>query len=349
MRDRAGHPRPSGFGRAGATEPPPAEVARDLNTICLKCLQKDPGKRYLSAQALAEELQRFLDGEPILARPPSLFERARRWSQRRPAVAALLAVLLLVLTGGFAGLTALWVHADGQRRLADAAHRDADDERRDAESARDAASRSQKRAEDALIESRQRLALNYLAYGQVCATASRIANARDWQDGEAARGEFRRRSDWLSVAGDPAVKPCLLSFSDALAQWTKGPPPAILQSESLRLAHACRDSWLNTVEKEFPTIAGTIRSQLYNRACRAADGLAEAKSWESGHLVRQEFWELYWGELAIVESKEVEAAMVRIGQAVKDWQPGDPPPSELRDLAADLRRACGIPLASAPK
>jgi tetratricopeptide (TPR) repeat protein len=79
------------------------QVPRDLETVCLKCLEKEPGRRYATAAALADDLRRFLDGRPVRARPAGAAARLLRWARRRPALAALVAVSLTAaaaLAGG---------------------------------------------------------------------------------------------------------------------------------------------------------------------------------------------------------------------------------------------------------
>jgi serine/threonine-protein kinase len=80
------------------------KVDRDLATICLKCLEKDPQRRYASALALAEDLERWLRNEPIRSRRISRLERVWRWCKRKPLVASLTAALVIAVTVGFAGV-----------------------------------------------------------------------------------------------------------------------------------------------------------------------------------------------------------------------------------------------------
>jgi tetratricopeptide (TPR) repeat protein len=91
-----------------------SKTPRDLETICLKCLQKETQRRYASASGLADDLARFLRGESIRARPIPAWERGLNWARRRPAAAALWAVTVLAVVGA---LVAAWFHVQTQNQL----------------------------------------------------------------------------------------------------------------------------------------------------------------------------------------------------------------------------------------
>ncbi len=102
-------------------DPPPlrkldARIARDVETICLKCLEKEPSRRYATAVELSADLRRWLTGHPIHARPVSRLERAARWCHRNPAVASLSAGVLLTLLLGTTVSTFFFLQADRRNR-----------------------------------------------------------------------------------------------------------------------------------------------------------------------------------------------------------------------------------------
>jgi WD40 repeat protein len=124
------------------------QIDRDLETICLKCLEKEPARRYGSADAVAEDLEHWLRGEPIRARPATPLERFGKWVRRRPALAALAGVVCLAALLGVAGLVAGLVVIAGKEREALAAKAATEDALGQAQEARG-------RAEDALIQLKQ--------------------------------------------------------------------------------------------------------------------------------------------------------------------------------------------------
>jgi tetratricopeptide (TPR) repeat protein/tRNA A-37 threonylcarbamoyl transferase component Bud32 len=168
-----------------------AGVPRDLETICLKCLQKEPHQRYATAAELADDLRRFLSGEPIRARPVGVAERLWRWARRNPGIATLIAAVLLLLTTVAAGSTAAAVRIRAEQRLA--------------EENSAAARRAQGDAEDALREVERQKQIAETSAAQARAAQGQAEKARTVAD-ELATVASEQRELALDAVGALVTK-----------------------------------------------------------------------------------------------------------------------------------------------
>ena len=155
-------------------------VDRDLETICLKCLEKDPQRRYGSAEALAEDLERWLAGEPIVARSIGALERTIKWARRRPAAAALAATSCVMLAALIGIVLVRGAYKDEQRQhLIVQTALEAEQQAREAEkTARGGEARQRAIAEAALEEARRANYFRNISWAQ-----------RDWEANNVSQAE----------------------------------------------------------------------------------------------------------------------------------------------------------------
>jgi tetratricopeptide (TPR) repeat protein len=166
-------------------------LPRDLETICLKCLHKQPQRRYRTAAELADDLQRFLAGEPITARPASLREGVWRWARRRPALATLAAAGCLAALA-LAGL-AVWHQADLRARLEQSRL----DERQARQAEESASRREQLTAQEGRVKDFLRAGEAALAEQDWATAQVQILRARDQAADEPELAELRGHIDRL--------------------------------------------------------------------------------------------------------------------------------------------------------
>ena len=165
-----------------------SRIPRDLETICLKCLEKDPRNRYATARDLADELDRFLAGRSIHARPLSAIGRAWRWCKRYPAIAFLSASVVLSLLAGLAGTSSQWACVRQEVTVSNSLRNEAEKKTKQVSFERDLAHQAERLA-------RRRL---YVADVNLAQVACEQGNT--WCANRTAQsthsGERRRGSSW---------------------------------------------------------------------------------------------------------------------------------------------------------
>jgi WD40 repeat protein len=230
-------------------------VPRDLETVCLKCLHKDPAHRYPSAEALAEDLEHWLAGEPIRARPAGPVERLGRWCRRNPLVAGLMAAVAGSLLAGTALAWFFAMRAQEQARRADRKAAEASASARQANAEKEVARRH-------LYVARLQLAANAWREGRVGLFEELLNQLRPGAGEEDLRGfEWYHLWRWC--------------HSDGTLRGHTGPVTSVaFSSDGRHLASASHDGTVRIWEVQTGREVRSLRGHTggVNGVCFSPDG-----------------------------------------------------------------------------
>jgi tRNA A-37 threonylcarbamoyl transferase component Bud32 len=257
------------------------QVPVDLETICLKALAKSPGDRYADCAAMSEDLRRWIDDEPIRARPLGMVERAVRWSRRNPMIAALAATVVLAVTIGLIASTGFWLRAEWHRGVAE-------HQRGLAENNLGEAQRQQRLAEDNLAEAnRQREAAEKnAAEAEIQRQRAEASLIREASQRQRAETEAKRAADAQQQA-EGALQSEAAQRQDAETQRQRAEHAA--QKETVARKRAEASLYISQIAQ--------AQLRVMSGDSAGADKLLEScpeefRNWEWGYLKDRKHWTL---------------------------------------------------------
>jgi serine/threonine protein kinase/WD40 repeat protein len=240
------------------------KVPVDLETICLKCLEKNPVRRYPSAQALADDLQRFLDGRPIKARRVTSIEVVGKWARRRPAVAALLTVSLLSIVGALVGVSIYNVHLRDSAAQIEATNLQLREMTEQAQISERQAKANERQAKDLLYVADMQLAQQAWDQNNI-ATLEETLGRHEPKNGE----PDRRGVEWYYLANKLKDDSLVLKLKGGVANCVRFSPDGNL------IATTSHDGFLQLWDAATGELRATMaepqRAEL-NGACFSPDG-----------------------------------------------------------------------------
>ena len=216
-------------------------IDRDLEVVCLKCLDKDPARRYETAQALADDLERWLAGRPILARPAGPAERLWRWCKRKPVVAALAATVIVSLVAGT--VISAYFAIEARRQAAGEARqrREAQHQTQIADAQRLAGQRQGRIAAAERLAAQSREALKQQPYRSLLLAVKAVEATLRHGEGRTLPAEQALRDALAGVGGEPLGELARAATIGAL-------PPLCAEDEKPPVGELAEDVTIGSIQ-----------------------------------------------------------------------------------------------------
>lgn len=304
-----------------------SSVPRDLETICLKCLEKQPSHRYSTASELALDLRRYLDHEPIAARPAGFVTQIVKWTQRNPRIASLASVLTFAVLALFATSVIYNAQLSVERQHALEAERRAHNMMEI--SSQLLATLDERRASGAGL-----VLMRATNLGRLCTAASELAETQDRDAVDSAIQAFEREAVWFS---DDLNRPLVESITDlnaVVATWQSDPAPADVSAAVATLQLRAREAWLSEAASE--RTASSVQNLVAARLAQTVELILVSGSRDECEDAISRFRRQQRGVVPVVGLQSLADECAAVDRQLRKWSSG-PPPTDLAKVAGRLR------------
>ncbi len=309
-------------------------IPRDLELICLKCMQKKSQNRYQSGMEIAQELSRFLEGEPVLVHPVGNIGTFLRLMRRQPRTTVLATGLVVCFTAAMAISVYYNFQLNMQRNVAESALYKA--QRAEARARSLQTVTEELLTELASTESSVLHALEYSSLGEVSLSAIRLSKTPRSQM-ELALSAFQSAQTGLNDKQQAHLQP-VLDRIESHATGGKVDSNA-LSSDADELVEATRKLWL-AVTEDSSEVRQPIRAALYTQTRQLVDSIVAAEDYNDVTRDIESLLDLIHADLFIVAPDNVYLTAVQLSMALEGWTDGSPPDA-LKTAAADLYQSLG--------
>lgn len=306
------------------------QVPVDLETICSKCLEKVPARRYANSTELGADLRRFLNNEPILARPVGKLIEFRKWTQRNPSLAMVACVLIASITSLFCITLMYNSILREERELA----------RREELRTRDLLKLSESLLAEIgqrKLEAAQSQSTRALLMGRLIVAATKLSQIENREDEADVIDQFDAEATWVDADESSQVQERVAEVRDAMSEWRSGRCPQELADAVRQLTLACRDDWQERL-KSHEAARELVERQAAARMAQTIELILASPTPAEAAPHVERLVTTHRGMLEVLAMDHLTALLDPLQERLKMWSQRGAMTNELRSSLKELQR-----------